>query len=248
MLSKWLGNPTPWHGHYYCALALPTVALSQFALLRYARSDATAGISICTVATFAFLVKLHVSFATIANAALLFMWGVRVAVRGIPAPREFIVPPSAVELAFNKTVWIFLLSAPTVFAVSMDKHELANGWSVVVGVCICLSALTIDCFEVSTSDGRYSRNPYAYSSISIAAGLWIIHPALITLCFPNAFACLVLFAPGGTAWVEARRRARVVRDADAREYTRKTSPIFPMPPGCYERIPRFVKRTFLFEF
>ena len=165
MLSKWLGNPTPWHGHYYAALAFPLVAISQFVLLRYSRFDATAGISLCTVATCAFLVKLHVSFATIVNLAFFFLWGVRVAVKGIPVARKSVVPQSAFELAFNKTLWIFLLSVPTVFAVSLEKHELAKGWWVAVGMFMCFSALFCDCFETGACEGKYSRNPYAFASI-----------------------------------------------------------------------------------
>jgi hypothetical protein len=242
MLSKWLGNPTPWHGHYYAALALPLIAVSQFTLLRFVRFDATAGISLCTVAITAFLVKLHVSLATISNAALLFLWGIRVAVKGIPTARNYIVPPSAFELAFTKTVWIWLLSAPTVYGVSIDEHEIAQGASVTIGLILCLSTLIIDVLEKNTLDGTYCRNPYAFSSLSMAWGLFFLHMSWYTLLCPMLFSYIVIFAHGGTAWCEARRRARDVRDITAHEYHRTTSPFFPMPLGTYARIPRGVKR------
>jgi hypothetical protein len=60
-LLKWLGNPTPWLGHYYAALALPLVALSQFSLIRFVRFDAVARISLRTVAICAFLMKLQIA-------------------------------------------------------------------------------------------------------------------------------------------------------------------------------------------
>ena len=250
MLSKWLGNPTPWHGHYYALLALPLVAVSQLALLRYARFDTTAGISLCTVAVGAFLVKLHASVATAVNVSLLFLWGVRVLVKGIPTPREYVMPPSTCELAFNKTLWVWLMATPTVFAVCVDKHEIAEGWSVLLGVCLCVSTLILDFLEKSTSDGSgtYTRNPYAFSAVSISWGLWTIHPVWATFFCPNLFSCLVLFAPGGTAWVEARRRTRDLRDSAVHEYRRTTSPFFPMPPGVYEQVPRAVKRLMCFDF
>jgi hypothetical protein len=248
MLSKWLGNPTPWHGHYYAALALPLVAISQFTLLRFARFDATAGISLCTVATVAFLVKLHVSFATIANAALLFLWGVRVMVKGIPSARDYIVPPSALELAATKTLWIWLLSAPTVFGVSIDKHEIAEGAAVTIGVVLCVSTLALDVVEKNTLDGTYCRNPYHFSSVSMAWGLFMLHTSWYTVAFPALFSYIVIFAHGGTVWCEARRRARDVRDATAHEYHRTTSPFFPVPFGAYAQLPRGVKRAVCFDF
>jgi hypothetical protein len=248
MLSKWLGNPTPWHGHYYAALALPLIAVSQFALLRYVRFDATAGISLCTVAALAFLVKLHVSLATVTNASLLFVWGVRVAVKGIPSAREFIVPPSAFELAFNKTVWIWLLSAPTVYGVSIDKHEIAEGASVTIGTVICISTLAMDAFEKNTLDGKFCRNPYSFSCVSMAWGLFLLHTSWYTVFFPMTFSYIVMFAHGGTAWCEARRKARDVRDAAAHEYHRNTSPFFPMPQGAYILFPRGVKKMCCLDF
>lgn len=248
MLSQWLGNPIPWHGHYYTALALPLVAALQFTLLRFVRYDATAGVSLCSVALLAFLVKLHVSLTTVSNASLLFAWGVRVAIKGIPSARDYIVPPPALELALNKTCWIWLLSAPTVYGVSIDEHEIAKGTAVTIGIVVCLSTLAMDYMEKNTLDGTYCRNPYAFSSVSMAWGLFLLHTSWYTVIFPTIFSYIVMFAHGGTAWCEARRRARDVRDTTAHEYHRTTSPFFPMPPGVYVLIPRGMKRVFCLDF
>jgi hypothetical protein len=237
MLHKWLGNPAPWHGHYYCALALFLSGLLQISLMRFAHQDSTAGASICTIAVFAYLVKTHQSVTAMINAGFLFVWGCRVIIRGIPAPPETFLSPSTCEVLTSKAIWTWMLSAPTVFAVAMDLSELPERVST-LGVTLCLFAIGTDLLEKNTTQGKFCRNPYAFCSISMCWGLFFLHPTSWTISFPLIFTYIVLFAPGGYRTAEMSRRSRMLKDPLLMEYVRTTSPFIPLPAGVYERLPK----------
>jgi len=243
MLHKFLGNPVPWHGHYYCVLALGLVAALQFVVVWYVKTASQAGFTLVAVAVVAYLIKAHKSFVTASSSIFLAVWGVRIAWRGIPVAREDIFQRHPVELALNKTLWIWFLSAPTVFTASMDIEELSDAPSI-LGIALCTLALIVDSLETYEIDGTYTRNPYAFCSFSMAWGLFLMQPSRWTVAFPVLFSCIVLFAPGGTLWLERKRHANSLMDMKTIAYLKSTSPFIPMPSGTYERLPKYMKRIF----
>jgi hypothetical protein len=241
MLHRVLGNPTPWHGHYYCGLALVLLVATHLILVRFFKADKSAGLSLCTVAVVSYMVKVHLTFAAIANEVFLFCWGIRLVIKGVPASRHEIIQASYVQIVMSQTTWVWLLSAPTVFAVSMNADDF-YAFVPFFGVAFCMTALLVECFETQSLDGRLCRNPYTFCSLCMSWGLFLTIPFISTLVFPIIFSCIVIFGPGGMFWTEAKRRSQLFRDAEAREYQRVTSPLIPMPPGWYETIPRQMKK------
>jgi len=247
MLHRVLGNPFPWHGHYYCAWAVTVLVAAQIVLLRVVKPDASAGLALCTVSALSYFIKAHRDLAVVANVTILFTWGVRLVMKGVPVARQEVGEATEVQIVLSQTLWIWLLSAPTVFAVSMDRHEFYSIWPW-VGIAMCCFALLVDFFETGSVDGRLCRNPYAFCSLSLSWGLFLTIPFAWTLVFPVAFSCVVIFSPGGTIWLEAKRRAKILRDPAAHDYHRATSPFFPMPPGSYAKVPRNFKRLCCLDF
>jgi len=247
MLHRFLGNPVPWHGHYYCAWALAVLVVVQVVLLRLFKPDVSAGLALCVVSVLSYLIKAHQNVIVVANVIFLFAWGVRLVLKGVPVARQECNEPTQVYIVFSQTAWIWLLSAPTVFAVSMNKDDFYDIWPW-VGLVMCALALLADSFETGVVDGRLCRNPYVFCSLCLSWGLFLTIPFAWTLVFPLAFSCVLIFAPGGAVWVEAKRRAKVMRDPDVREYQRVTSPFIPMPPGVYAMFPRTFKKLCCLDF
>jgi hypothetical protein len=242
MLHKFFGNPRPWHPHYYCALAIVPALLLQIVFCSSPHSDRTAGLSICAVAVLSYLIKAHNSIAVLFNVLFLFMWGVRVCVRGVPVGRAAFAEPTACDASISKTVWTWILCAPTVFAVAFDAHELPDGFPRMGGT-LCFAALLLDAVEKNSTEGRFSRNPYAFASITMSWGLYVMHPTLYTIVFPFIFSYIVINAPGGFRWSENLRAARAKHDPTVAEYTLSTSPLIPLPPACYIALRRCLFRT-----
>lgn len=233
MLHLLLGNPRPWHAHYYCALALVPAFAFQLALFRFAHSERTSGASIAAMAIFSYLVKTHASVFVVMNVSFLFAWGVRVCARGVPVVNDSFVTPSACDVACSRTLWTWLLAAPTTFAVAFDAHELPEtSVTAAAGGTLCALALLVDLVE-KEGDGRFTRNPYAFSSIAMSWGLYLIHPSPWTIHFPVLFSYVVVTSPGGVRWNENTRRARAKTSPKMEEYLRATSPLVPLPPGVY---------------
>ena len=234
MLHHLLGNPRPWHAHYYCALALIPALTLQVALFKIGHSERTAGASLAAMAIFSYLIKAHTSIFVVMNVSFLFIWGVRVCVRGIPTVSDSFVPPSATSVAIGKTLWTWILAAPTAFAVAFDTHELpGTPVTAAVGGGLCTIALVVDLVERAT-DGKFTRNPYAFASMAMSWGLYMIHPSPWTFHFPVLFSYMVVTSPGGVMWSENTRRAKARTNIQMMEYMRTTSPIIPMPPMMYE--------------
>lgn len=246
MLHVIFGDPRPWHPQYFCALALVPAFLIQILSLRVAHDDRTAGYCLCGIALFSHLVRLHSDVAVLTNVSFLFAWGVRIAARGVPAGSSSFVRPSSLDAAVSKTLWTWILSAPTVFAVAFDTHELPRGFPV-VGASLCLFAVAIDLVEKNQTRGRYTRNPYVFASLSVCWGLYVIHPSPWSFPFPVLFTTIVMLSNGGFRWQEASRR----ESGNDEAYARSTSPLFPLPLGVYERLSvrtkRYVCCDFTFE-
>jgi hypothetical protein len=243
MLHDLFRNPALSH-HHYCGIVLLAVGVVQFAIVRCAPGDGAAGVTICAVALFTYFVKAHLSAVAIASSCFLFLWGLRISMKGIPLTRETI--RSSFDEAVTKTIWIWLLCAPTVFATTMDAKDISFA-PPFLGLMICSVVLSIDFFESGDVDGKFSRNPYAFSSIFISWGLFLMHPSRWTVMCPVIFSFVLLFAPGGTLWLEFQRRRQVMRDVEAMEYLRNTSPFFPLPQGAYARLPRVFRRIICFD-
>lgn len=237
MLHLLLGEPRPWHPHYFCALALLPAFFVQVCFLRVAHDDRTAGACLCGIAIFSHLVRLHSDIAVLANVVFLFVWGVRIAVRGVPTGSPPFVRPSSFDAALSKTVWTWVFAAPTVFAVALDTHELPRGLPI-IGACVCLVALSLDLVERNQTRGRFTRNPYVFASLGVCWGLFVMHPSPWTFVFPIVFTAMVVLSNGGYRWQEVLRRA----NEEDESYMRSTSPIVPMPPGVYERLSANTKR------
>lgn len=237
MLHLLLGEPRPWHPHYFCTLALLPAFLIQVFFLRAAHDDRTAGACLCGIALFSHLVRLHSDLAVLTNVGFLFAWGVRIAVRGVPVAASMFVQPSSFDAAVSKTVWTWVLSAPTVFAVAFDTHELPKGIPT-IGALVCFFAFALDLVEKNQTRGKFTRNPYVFASLSVCWGLYIIHPSPWTFVFPIIFTAIVILCSGGYRWQEVVRKA----SEEDETYMRTTSPLFPLPPGMYEKLSLRIKR------
>lgn len=235
MLHHILGNPRPWHGHYYCALALVPALVIQMLLSVVVRGEWTAGASIASIAVFSYLVRVHYSFSVIANVVFLFLWGLRVCVRGVPEANNSFVETTVCEAALARTAWTWVLSAPTAFGVAFDTRELPRGYPA-VGVALCASALLTDLLEQNVMQGKLSRNPYVFSSLTMSWGLYVIHPSAWTIPFPILFTWILIDAPGGLRWNENIRKIKAKIDPRLAEYVRTTSPLIPLLPGMYVRL------------
>jgi hypothetical protein len=242
MLHKLFGNPRPWHAHYYCALAVVPALLLQILFCSFPHSDRTAGLSICAVAVLSYLIKAHNSIAVLFNVFFLFSWGVRVCVRGVPVGRSAFAEPTACDASISKTVWTWILCAPTAFAVAFDAHELPVGFPR-VGAGLCFAALLLDTLEKKSTEGRFSRNPYVFASIAMSWGLFVMHPSPYTVVFPFIFSYIVINAPGGFRWAESLRAAKAKQDPSVAEYTLATSPLIPMPSKCYVLLCRCLSKS-----
>jgi len=203
--------------------------------MKYPHSDRTAGLSICAVAVLSYLVKAHSSVSVIFNVGFLFLWGLRVCLRGVPTAQVAFVEPTACDATISKTFWTWVLCAPTAFAVAFDENEIPIGFPQVGGA-LCFAALLIDCLERNAAEGQMTRNPYVFSSLTMCFGLFIMHPSAYTAPFPLMFSYIVIAAPGGYRWMENLRASKAKSDIRMDEYMRATSPLVPMPRGCYQRL------------
>lgn len=249
MLHAYVGNADPaWNGHYYAALVLFFGFFTQTMMLCAANDERTTGVTICAIAIFSYLVRAHVTVSPVLNAGFLFAWGLRVAVRGVPRLRiASFVEPHACDAALGKTLWSWFLAAPTTYAVVLDSREV----SVVfprVGATLCAIGFVFDLLETDQREGKFTRNPYVFSSTCVSWGLFAIHPSRWTLPFPIAFCALLTFGSEGYITEEASRRARAIREPSQAEYARTVSPFFPLPRAMYARTPRWIKRTLLGDF
>jgi steroid 5-alpha reductase family enzyme len=249
MLHAYVGNADPaWDGHYYSALVLFVGFLSQIVMLCKASDERTTGVTICAVAIFAYLVRAHVAFSPLLNVGFLFAWGLRIAVKGVPKPRAgSFVEPHACDAALGKTLWSWFLVAPTTYAVVLDSDRVSIAFPR-VGATLCAIGFFFDLLETDQREGKFTRNPYVFSSACVSWGLYTVHPSWYTLPFPLAFCALLTFGPEGYIAEEASRRARAVREPAHAEYTRTVSPLLPIPRAMYARTPRWIKATFLGDF
>ena len=249
MLHAYVGNVDPaWSGHYYAALVFFFGFFTQIAMLCAANDERTAGVTICTVAIFAYLVRAHPTVSPIMNAGLLFVWGLRIAARGVPKPRvASFVEHHACDAALGKTMWSWFLVAPTTYAVVLDHHEVSIAFPS-VGVTLCAIGFLVDLAEADQREGKFTRNPYVFSSACVSWGLYAIHPAWWTLPFPLAFCALLIFGPEGYVAQETTRRVRSLREPSQAEYARDVSPFVPLPRAVYARAPRWTKTMLLGDF
>ena len=245
---RWGDGDPAWNGPYYAALVFFVGFLTQTFMIFAANDERTAGVTICVVATFAYLVRLHVATSPMINAGLLFAWGLRVAVRGVPRPKLIpLLEPPACDAALGKTLWSWFLVAPTTYAVVLDPHEVSPLFPT-VGVALCVAAFVVDLVERDQREGKCTRNPYVFSSACVSWGLYAVHPSWWTLPFPLAFCALLLGGPEGYLAQETARRARAIREPAQAEYVRTVSPLFPMPCAAYARTPRWLRTSFLGDF
>lgn len=199
------------------------------------------------MAVFAYFIKAHSSLTVLLNTGFLFAWGVRICVRGVPHVKDTFVRPSACDTGVSKTVWTWVLCAPTVFAVAFDEDELLQGYPF-IGTFLCLYALIIDIVDCVSTVKNITRNPYVFSSLAMSWGLYLIHPSLWTILFPLIFSSIVVRAPAGFRWNEVLLQSKMHSDPAILEYVRGTSPIFPMPSGTYKTVPMVLKRLVFCEF
>jgi steroid 5-alpha reductase family enzyme len=96
----------------------------------------------------------------------------------------------------------------------------------------------------------WSRHPNYFAELAFHAsiyGLAARHvPAVAVVgVVVTLYACLL--SSGGVAGLEARRHRTCYTHADYRAYRQRTSPLLPLPPSLYARVPFGLKRLFLFE-
>jgi hypothetical protein len=242
MLHKIIGQSRVWQPHSICVFAIIPALVIQLAFLRVAHNDRTAGACLSAIAILSYLVRSHADIAVVANVGFLFLWGIRICVRGVPSGSASFVRPSSCDAVLSKAVWTWIFSAPTVFAVAFDLHELPKGFPE-LGATLCLIALMTDVMEQNVNRGRFTRNPYAFCSLSMCWGLFWIHPSPWTFVFPVLFSVMVIYSQGGYRWAEAMRKD----NCEEREYVRTTSPLVPLPPGVYGRMSMRAKMYLCFE-
>jgi hypothetical protein len=243
MLHAWFGMS---HRQYSFA-ALGFVAITQFVLIRWIRNSATAGATLSLVAFTAYLIKLNLTPVAVLNSFFLFLWGLRLSLKGIPIlnSSEILSQRPAFEIAVNRTIWIWLLSAPTVYATSMDTPDKEPLIWVVTGAFLCFAAILYDYIENDENNkGKYCRHPYAMSSSLLNWGLFLMRPSLVMLPFPLIFFIILYAAPGGACWNEAASRQRflLVRDEDMLRYKKETSAYIPCVPQVLDTLPTRVKQ------
>lgn len=247
VLHRWIGLT---HREYTFA-AVGLVGTIQIALLRWVRTDALSGITLMCVATLAYLIRLHLSAVSILNSLFLFLWGLRITVRGLPPEKKKDVlfgERPACEVAINKSVWIWLLCAPTVYYATMDLVEEEPLTWVAAGSSMCVFALLYDAAE-NTTRGVHCRNPYALCSSLINWGLFLTRPSLETLPFALGFFIILYFAPGGACWEESSAREKcnsLNPDSKAIAYRERTSAYFPLPPAVLTILPDTFRRIVVY--
>ena len=180
---------------------------------------------------------MHSDMAVLTNIFFLFAWGVRIAMKGVPTGSSSFVRPSSMDAAVSKTVWTWILSAPTVFAVAFDTHELPKGLPF-IGASMCFFAIAVDLVEKNQTRGKFTRNPYVFASLSVCWGLYVIHPSPWSFFFPVLFTTIVILSNGGFRWQETTRKDGGNDEA----YAQVTSPLFPLPIGVYEKLSVKTKR------
>lgn len=250
MLHAYVGRDadSAWNGHYYAVLVFFMGFFTQTIMLCAAEDERTAGVTICAIAVFAYLVRVHVAISPILNAGFLFVWGLRVAMRGVPRPRHAsFVDPHACDAVLGKTLWSWFLVAPTTYAIVLDPREIPDAFPR-VGATLCVVGLVFDLLERDQREGKYSRNPYVFSSACVSWGLYAVHPSRWTLPFPIAFCALLTFGSHGYLAEEAARRTRAIREPAQAEYARTVSPLVPFPRAAYARTPRWLKTTLFGDF
>ena len=231
----------------YCFASLAVVAAAQIAFAKCVKNDSLAGGTLMGVAALSYLVKLHVSPVAMLNSIFLFSWGLRIVVRGIPAVRdkEFLFGERpAFEIAVNRSVWIWLLCAPTVYYTTMDLPDKESPTWVAAGTTACAVALLYDFIE-DPRKGVFCRNPYAFSSATINWGLFMMRPSLATLPFATVFFAIVYVAPGGACWAEKAVRDRQT-DETSSDYRENTSAYVPIPTIAIDNAPNFVKQILVY--
>lgn len=249
MLHAYVGNADPaWNGHYYAALAFFFGFFTQSVMLCAANDERTTGVTICAVALLAYVVRAHTTASPILNAGFLFAWGLRIAARGVPKPRvASFVETHACDAALGKTLWSWFLVAPTTYAVVLDPREVSIAFPS-VGVTLCAIGFLVDLVETDQREGKFTRNPYVFSSACVSWGLYAIHPSWWTIPFPLAFCALLFFGPEGYVARETSRRVRAIREPSQAEYARDVSPLVPLPRAVYARTPKWAKTTLLGDF
>ena len=245
VLHKWIGLT---HLEYSFA-AFAVVGVIQIALLRWVRRDAVSGGTLMCVATLAYAIRLHLTPVSIINSLVLFAWGLRIAVKGLPPEKKIDVifggDRPACEVAVNKSIWIWLLSAPTVYYATMDKIEEEPLTWVAAGTSACLLAFAYDALE-NARKGYYCRNPYAFSSALINWGLFLTRPSVQTLPFAALFFAILYFVPGGACCEEAVSREKIgllPMESEAFVYRTRTSAYVPIPPQMVEMLPASARRV-----
>ena len=126
VLHRWIGLT---HLEYSFA-AFAVVGVIQICLMRWVRHDAVSGGTLMCVAILSYSVRLHLDPVSIINSIILFTWGLRIVIKGLPPEKRTDVifggDRPAYEVAVNKSVWIWLLCAPTVYYATMDKIDEDN--------------------------------------------------------------------------------------------------------------------------
>jgi steroid 5-alpha reductase family enzyme len=97
---------------------------------------------------------------------------------------------------------------------------------------------------------RWSRHPNHFGEVLFHASVYVLvakHTpvAAVAGVLITVYACVL--SDGGTAGLESRRHSANYAQPWYRAYKKQTSPLVPLPPDVYARVPFWAKRLFLFE-
>ncbi|KAJ7545995.1 hypothetical protein O6H91_08G019500 [Diphasiastrum complanatum] len=100
---------------------------------------------------------------------------------------------------------------------------------------------------------KWSRHPNYFGEILLWWGIFIAATPVLrggqwAVIASPIFTMFVLLFLSGIPLLEASADKRYGSNREYQEYKNKTSPLIPLPPAVYGRLPRLVKKVFFFEF
>ncbi|KAL5726732.1 hypothetical protein ACHQM5_009744 [Ranunculus cassubicifolius] len=168
-----------------------------------------------------------------------------------------------------QAVWVWTVSLPVTFVNASNNHPSVQavdiiGWIMfVIGFSLEATADQQKLVFKNSTESRgkwcnvgvwkFSRHPNYFGEILLWWGIFVSSTSTLKgtewlVIFGPIFLTLLLLFVSGIPLLEKSADKKFSNRADYKFYKKTTSPLIPMPPFVYEKLPAWFKAGFLFEF
>ena len=240
-------------------------------------TDVLAGPSVALLCLSTLVVRWQFLPRQVFVSSVLCVWGCRLTCLYATRPRIHVgVSPSAASLCVARTLWAWAVSTPAVLLNTLD-HSAASSRPFpstaldVTGAAFALAGVTLEAVADSqklawhraraaqadqattclqTGLWAWSRHPNYFGQLLMHLGLYAVASAHAPVWSAAGFAVSaisILLMEGSMVTLEQAKNMKFFGKPAYLLYRQQTSPLVPLPPWVYRRLPWWIKKTCLLE-